>query len=87
MSRVVVAADVAWVEAEDVVYAARLPDGPPLVLEGPGAVVWHALLPGGTVDEVAERVAQRVGVSAEAVLLDVAGFLDGLLRAGVAAQE
>lgn len=87
MSRVAVAPHVAWVEDEGVVYVAALPDGPPLVLEGPGAVVWHALLPGGSVDDVAERVAAEVGASADAVVLDVAGFLDDLVRAGVATQR
>ncbi len=87
MSRLVVGPDTAWVEADGVVYAAHLPDGPPMVLEGPGAVVWRAVLGGGTVPEVVDRVAAEVGESAGAVAADVAAFLDQLLDAGVLARD
>lgn len=72
-----------WVEHGGTVYAARLPDGPPLVLDGSGAVVWAALVDGGTLEAVVARVADATGVSADVVAADVEGFVDGLLAAGV----
>jgi hypothetical protein len=75
-----------WVEADGVVYVAALPDGPPLVLDGHGAVVWGALVPGGSVDDVTARVAATVGESAAVVGPDVARFVGSLVDAGVVAQ-
>lgn len=72
-----------WVERAGVVYAARLPDGPPLVLAGPGAVVWQALVAGGPVTEVEHRVAVATGESVADVAAGVRGFLAGLADAGV----
>ncbi len=78
-----VAPTTGWVEHRDVVYAARLPDGPPLVLAGPGAVVWHAVVPGGALGDVVARVADVTGESAEAVRPGVESFVAGLVDAGV----
>ena len=72
-----------WVERDDIVYAAHLPDGPPLVLAGPGALVWQAVVLGGALDEVVARVATATGQSAEAVRAGVEGFVAGLVDAGV----
>lgn len=72
-----------WVEQPGVVYAARLPDGPPLVLAGAGAVVWAAVLPGGDLDDVVGRVAEATGESAAAVRPGVEAFVAGLVDAGV----
>lgn len=72
-----------WVERPGVVYAARLPDGPPLVLAGPGAVVWAAVLPGGDLDDVVARVAAATGESASVVRAGVETFVAGLVEAGV----
>lgn len=73
----------AWVEQAGTVFVAALPDGPPLVLEGSGALVWQALLDGGTVDEVVGRVAEAAGESAATVAPAVVRFLDDLVAAGV----
>jgi Coenzyme PQQ synthesis protein D (PqqD) len=78
-----VAASTAWVEQGDTVYAAPLPDGPPFVLAGPGAVIWQALVGGGTLEEVTQRVADGVGSPAELVAADVATFIAGLVDAGL----
>lgn len=78
-----VAAACGWVDDDDTVYVAALPDGPPLVLEGSGALVWRAVLGGGTVDEAVERVAAAAGESAAAVAAGVRGFVDDLVAAGV----
>ena len=50
-----IADDVAWVSREDLddgavptAYAAHLPDGPPITLEGSACVVWLAVADGGT---------------------------------------
>lgn len=82
-ARVGVSTDAGWVEDDGVVYAAVLPDGPPLVLDGPGALVWRAAVPGGTLTEVVARVAAAAEVSAEVVADDVARFVDDLVAAGV----
>jgi hypothetical protein len=78
-----VAANAAWVEQGDTVYAAPLPDGPPFVLAGPGAVIWLAVVGGGTLEQVTQRVADGVGSPAELVAADVATFVAGLVDAGL----
>ena len=65
------------------VIPAPLPDGPPLVLDGPAVVAWHAVLEGGTLDEVVARVAAETGESVADVADGVAAFVDGLVAAGV----
>ncbi len=72
-----------WVEHGAAVYVASLPDGPPLVLEGTGALVWGAVLGGGSIDDVVAQVADEAGESAEAVRAGVTAFVDGLVAAGV----
>ncbi len=83
MTRLRVADACGWVEHSGTVYVAALPDGPPLVLEGSGALVWAAVLPGGTLEEVVARVAGGAGQSAAVVGPGVGGFVDGLVAAGV----
>lgn len=78
-----VAPRAAWVEHDDVVYAALLPDGPPLVLAGTSGVIWRAVTAGGTVGDVSSRVADEVGSPVEAVSADIAAFVDGLVAAGL----
>lgn len=78
-----IARHTAWVLRDEVVYAAPLPDGPPFVLAGPGAEIWCALAGGGTLDEVAARVAEAVGSPAEALAPDVTAFVSGLVDAGL----
>ena len=72
-----------WVRAAGTVYAARLPDGPPLVLAGPGALVWDAVVAGGCLEDVVARVAEAAGESAAAVRPGVESFVAGLVEAGV----
>ena len=74
----------AWLERDGTVYAAPLPDGPPFVLAGAGAVIWLALAEGGTLEEVTRGVADAVGSPAEAVAADVAVFVGGLVDTGLA---
>jgi hypothetical protein len=78
-----VPASTGWVELAGVVYAARLPDGPPLVLGGPAALVWDAVCAGGSLADVVDRVASASGESAADVRPGVEGFVSGLVDAGV----
>ena len=82
-----VASGTGWVERGGTVYAAALPDGPPLVLAGAAAVVWGAVTQGGTLDEVSGRVADEVGSPAEVVAADVATFVAGLVDAGLVVRS
>jgi hypothetical protein len=78
-----VPASTCWVTHGGVVYAARLPDGPPLVLAGPGALVWDAVVAAGALDLVVDQVAAATGESAAHVRPGVVAFVDGLVDAGV----
>ena len=77
----------AWLEEDGVVYAAPLPDGPPVVLDGPGAVVWRAVVPGGSLEEVVARVSAEVGASPEVVAADVGTFVDRLVASGLVTHD
>jgi hypothetical protein len=96
MSRLVIAPDVAWIDARDLpalgeqaaadaVYVTRVPDGVPLVLEGSAWAVWTALADGAdTVAAVAEAAAALMGTEpGDAVARDVTAFLDQLTGAGL----
>ena len=79
--------DVAYVfdEADDAprVYLARVPAGPPLVLDGPAALVWEEVTEGGTREEITTRVAEAAGRSVAEVAGDVEHFLDELAGLGL----
>lgn len=90
MTSYAVAGDVAWVSREDLdsgdqpaAYVTRLPDGPPMVLEGPACVVWLAVADGGTAEEVVARTAELAGVGAAVVRDDVTRLLAELMTAGL----
>ena len=78
---------VAWVDADDVnsddpvVYVARVPLGRPLVLADSAWAIWSALgEEGGTLDEVAARVAELAELEETTVRDQVAVFLDDLVQ-------
>ena len=89
-----IADDVAWVSREDLdgdviprAYAALLPIGPPVALEGSACLVWLAVADGGTLDEIVQATALMAGVDPEAISDDVHALVDslcagGLVRAG-----
>jgi hypothetical protein len=81
----------AWLDLTDrdpgALYATALPDGPPVVLRGPAAVIFRAAVGGGTADEVAARVAVEAGQSPEVILADVLGFLDELIDLGILSRR
>ncbi len=87
MSGLAVSHLAAWLEEDGVVYAAPLPDGPPVVLDGPGAVVWRAVLPGGSLEDVVARVSAEVGASPEVIAADVAAFVDQLVAGGLVTHD
>jgi Coenzyme PQQ synthesis protein D (PqqD) len=69
----------------DAVYAARLPDGPIMVLDGVAAVIWEEAC--ASDEDVVARVAERTGVTPAEVADSVAEFLAQLVRAGLLAER
>lgn len=77
--------NVAYVEdpnQPDTVYVAKVPDGEPLILRGPAAVIWQAALdvshPDGS-DDVVALVAQWAEADEEELRSDIEAFLAQLL--------
>lgn len=68
-------------EGEPQVFLMRLPDGPPVVLEGTGATIWLLAVDG--VDDVAAAVADAVGECRETVADDVEAYLVKLVEIGL----
>jgi hypothetical protein len=79
---------VAWMEPEggDQVYAARLPDGPPVALEGTGSLIFLAVEPGGTLEEILARVAAVAEISPSAIRSDVTSFVAELVSLGLVSE-
>jgi hypothetical protein len=88
-----VADDVAWLEAAEAgrdraeAYVARVPEGPPLLLEGAAWAIWLAVAEGGRsggrLDDIVARAADLTGSDAPDVADEVAGFLGSLVEAGL----
>jgi hypothetical protein len=71
------------VEADDgVVFLARLPDGPIIVLQGTAALIWAEAC-GPDVGGVVHRVAEQVGRDAADIEHVVDDFLDDLVEQGL----
>lgn len=87
MSGYAVADRVAWMatthEDDEVVYAARLPDGPPLTLPGSAAIIFTAATDGGTLEDILTRVVDVAGLPADEVRDDVTAFLAQLVDLGL----
>lgn len=87
MSGYRVASDVAWVRVahttQPQAVAARVPDGPPLALHGPSAVIWLSAVQGGDATEVVDRVALASGEHPDIVEQAVLDFLDDLVARGL----
>ena len=86
MSRLAPASGVAHLEQGAVVYAATLPAGPILVLDGGAAAIWAAACEGPR-DTIAERVAQATGADLAEVRSEVESFVEELLGLGLLADE
>jgi hypothetical protein len=94
VTRYRIADDVAWVSEEDLdggdtptAYLARVPKGPPILLEGSGCVVWLALAESGTMDEIVAAAAAMSGNTAEEIREDVETLVDQLVIIGVARED
>ena len=90
MTRYRIADDVAWVSDETLdagtvpsAYVTRLPQGPPVTLDGPACVVWLALAEGGTHEEITAAAAGMWDADPEAISSDVVTLVDDLVRAGL----
>lgn len=63
------------------VFLMRLPDGPPVVLEGTGAMIWLHAVDGA--DDVATAVADLVGERRDVIEGDVEAYLVKLVETGL----
>jgi len=86
-----IADDVAWVSREDLddgtspmAYAALLPTGTPVSLEGSACLVWLAVADGGTMEEIVAETAVMADAEPDAISDDVRALLDSLIAAGLA---
>ncbi len=70
----------------DTVYAARLPDGPIVVLDGVAALIWNEACSGDR-ESIADRVAGATDTAPEAIRGDVHAFLADLLARGLLVQD
>ncbi len=82
MMRLRPARGIAVVEEGDVVYAATLPDGPIIVLDGGAAAIWFAACDGPRAS-IAERVAAATDVPVDTVRPDVEAFVGELVDRGL----
>jgi hypothetical protein len=65
-----------------VVFAARLPDGPILALDGTAGLIWRRALDGPR-EDVAERVSADVGTAPVDIRDEVDRFVDELIELGL----
>lgn len=94
MRRYRIADDVAWVSQDDLdagdeptAYLARVPGGPPIMLEGSGCVVWLALAEGGTMQEVTIAAATMSDADPSVISDDVAELVDQLVAIRVVRED
>lgn len=76
------APDVAVVEEGDAVYAAVLPDGPIVVLDGVAGVIWTEACDGPS-STIADRVAAVTDSAADDIRDEVESFVEELVRRGL----
>jgi hypothetical protein len=89
-----IADDVAWVSHEDLdadgipsAYVTRLPQGPPITLEGSACVVWLAIAEGGDADEITTSAAQMWDADPDQIRGDVVGLIAELIDVGLVTEE
>lgn len=85
-----IADDVAWVSRHDLddgtipmAYAAVLPTGRPVVLEGSACVVWLAVADGGTLDDIIGASALMAETDPDSIRDDVRALVDSLVAGGL----
>lgn len=76
------AGGIAALTEDDVVYAAFLPAGPIVVLDGIAALIWTETTLGDR-EDVAEKVAAATGSTAEEIRPHVDAFVDELVARGL----
>ncbi|KRE25833.1 PqqD family protein [Agromyces sp. Soil535] len=86
MTRLRPASGVAVVEEGGVVYAASLPDGPIVVLDGGAAAIWVEALDGPR-STLADRVAAITDAAVGDIRADVESFVDELVRRGLLTER
>jgi hypothetical protein len=86
MSRVRFAVGVASIAQDGIVYAALLPDGPLLSLDGGAAIIWRALQDDGDLDTLADRVAASVADVPADLGVQVDAFVETLRAHGLLAE-
>ena len=86
MSRLRPAPRVAVVEDAAVVYAATLPDGPIVVLDGGAAAVWVEACAGDR-SSIADRVAEATGAPVDEIRTTVHAFVDELVLSVLAGDR
>jgi hypothetical protein len=74
--------DALWRRTVDRVLILLPTSGHFLVLKGTGCDLWSALEQPGSVGQLAKRLSERYGVSAEQVAVDIAPFIEELARYG-----
>lgn len=82
MTRLRPAPNVGTLEEDGIVYAAQLPGGPIVVLDGIAAVVWNEVRSGERAT-VAERVAEVTDASPDAIRSHVDAFVADLIVLGL----
>jgi len=86
MTRLRPAPRVAVVEEGGVVYAASLPDGPIVVLDGAAAAIWVGACDGPR-STLADRVAALTDAAVDDIREDVESFVDELVRRGLLTER
>ncbi|MDC5697692.1 PqqD family protein [Intrasporangium calvum] len=77
------APDVGRVDADELTYVARLPEGPALVLAESAAVIWAEASEGGSLEQIVERVADAFALPPHAIEADVTAFVAQLVALGL----
>ncbi|WP_308492937.1 PqqD family peptide modification chaperone [Microbacterium terrisoli] len=86
-ARLALAAGVASIHIDDVSYAAVVPDGPIVVLDGIAAVIWELLRMDGDADTLRTRVADRLIDPPDDLDAAIANFVMSLHEQGLLATE
>lgn len=82
MTRLRQAGGVGVVEYNGIVYAAPLPDGPIMVLDGIAGLIWIEAC-GGDRESIADRVAEATDATPDAIRADVDAFVAELMARGL----
>lgn len=75
--------DVAVVDEDEVVYVARLPQGPIVALDGSAQVIWRAVTDRSVSREWVSEVARRFGEPVDVVGPSAEEFVEDLLGRGL----